>query len=439
MAIEFAKSLFYQVNFLPPVRLSQDQLEAWHTKDSGVTDFIHAQFKDGEPLRAFSSPLTLNPQRYEPIGRAFTGKGWRVLSEKPTAEGFKPYYSVLEHDGLPGKVVKHAGKRKPDDQVAGGAPMALSGDFLELDPYCSLLRIAMVDRIRQTCAENPDELDGITLPQKELCEIQPGRLRDESLPIDQRFLIVAQKVDCLSMTETVDAINAMSKLEQEALADKLVLLVTKTGLADASFSNVRLGREGDVTEKGNRRIYLVDTEPTNVMVLDQGWFKNLFAFQSSLEQAGRIGTICFRFLEIKNWPSDIRAPHFVTRVKEHIETQKSNNYSKPKIGAYLISVIALTALYKKTSFGKYRKTYIFAVLTPLDIGLAKTIGHTVCQIIFVVKQTLIMQDPSLTQQERMDKALQNPWMQRAARIQGQGRMIMSEEQIIAQMRAQGLA
>jgi len=39
----------------------------------------------------------------------------------------------------------------------------------------------------------------------------------------------------------------------------------------------------------------------------------------------------------------------------------------------------------------------------------------------------------------MDKQLQNPWMQRAARIQGQGRVIMSEEQIIAQMRAQGLA
>jgi hypothetical protein len=129
MAIEFAKSLFYQVNFLPPVSLTQDKLEAWHTKDSGVTDFIHAQFKDGETLRAFSSPLTLNPQRYEPIGRAFTGKDWRILSEKPVGAEFKPYYSVLEHDDLPGRIVKHAGKRKPDDQVAGGAPISHTGDF----------------------------------------------------------------------------------------------------------------------------------------------------------------------------------------------------------------------------------------------------------------------------------------------------------------------
>jgi hypothetical protein len=439
MAIEFAKSLFYQVNFLPPVRLSQDQLEAWHTKNSDVTDFIHAQFQDGEPLRAFSAPLTLNPQRYEPIGRAFTDKGWKVLSEKPTAEGFKPYYSVLEHGELPGKIVKHAGKRKPDDQVAGGAPIPLSGDFLELDPYCSLLRIAMVDRIRQICAKNPEEFDGVTLPQKELCEIQPGRLQDESLPIDQRFLIVAEKVNCLSWKETIDAIDGMSKQEQEALADKLVSLVTKAGLADATFSNVRLGRTDDLTEAGNRKIFIVDTEPSNVMILDRGWFNNLFAFQSSLEQAGRIGTYALRILEAKNWPSDHRAPHFIARVKEHIETQKSNNYSKPKIGIYLISVIALTALYKKTSFGKYRKTYIFAVLTPLDIGLAKSVGHTTSVITFMIKNQLIMQDPSLTQQERMDKALQNPWMQRAARIQGQGRMIMSEEQIIAQMRAQGLA
>jgi len=42
---------------------------------------------------------------------------------------------VLEHDGFPGRIVKHAGKRKADDQVAGGAPIPLTGDFLDLDPY----------------------------------------------------------------------------------------------------------------------------------------------------------------------------------------------------------------------------------------------------------------------------------------------------------------
>ncbi len=84
--IEFAKSLFYQVNFLPPVELSQEQLEAWHTNDEPTKNFIRAQFADGEPLRAFSSPLTLNSQKYEPIGRAFTDRNWKVLSEKPVQE-----------------------------------------------------------------------------------------------------------------------------------------------------------------------------------------------------------------------------------------------------------------------------------------------------------------------------------------------------------------
>ncbi len=462
--IEFTKSLFYQVNFLPPVRPSQDQLEAWHTQSSDVTNFIHAQFKDGEPLRAFSSPLTLNPQRFEAIGRAFTGKDWRILSEKPV-QGiggleFKQYYSVLEHGGLPGKVVKHAGKRKPDGYVAGGAPIQLSGDFFDVGPYCSLLRIAMADRIRQIVAQNPNELDGITLPRKELCEIQSGRLQDQTLPIDQRFLIVAEKVDCLSFKDTVDAIDQMSKEEQEALADKLVKLVTKTGLADASFSNVRLGKEGDVTEKGSRRIYLIDTEPSNVMILDQGWFKNLFAFQSSLEQAGRIGTIFLRYLEIKNWINDNRAPHFVVRIKEHIEAQKSNKYSPTKIGFYLISVVALTAIYKKNYFGerlkpyfeKYaesapykavsslkigRKTYIVAVLSPLEVGLAKMLGYCGGAITFAVKNQIIMQSPGTSQEEKTEQALKNPWMQRAARIQGQGRMIATEEQLIQQMRMMG--
>ncbi len=369
---------------------------------------------------------------------------------------FKPYYSVLEHDGLPGKIVKHAGKRKPDDQVAGGIPIQLSGDFLELDPYCSLLRIAMVDRIRQICTENPEELDGITLPKKELCEIQPGRLRDQSLPIDQRFLIIAEKVDCLSWKATVDAINEMPQGEQEALANKLVNLVTKVGLADATFSNVRLGKVDDVTANGNRRIYLLDTEPSNVMILDQGWFKNLFTFQSSLEQAGRIGTVCFRMLEVKNWNTDRRAPHFVARIKEHIKAQKSNKYSPTKIGFYLISVIALTAIYKKSYFGnrlkpyfsKYaetypykaisslkigRKTYIVTVLSPLEVGLAKTVGYTLSVIVFMIKNQIIAQNPQLSQEEIMVHSLKNPWLQRAARIQGQGRTIMSEAQLIQLM------
>ena len=462
---ECTKSLFYQVNFLPPVNPSQDQLEAWHTKSSEVTDFIHDQFKDGEPLRAFSSPLTLNPERYEPIGQAFTDKGWRILSVKPVPGiggiELKPYYSVLEHEGLPGKVVKHAGKRKPDGQVAGGSPMPLSGDFLELDTHCSFLRIAMVERIRRIVAENPDELDGITLPEKELCEIQPGRLHDQSLPIDQRFLIVAEKVDCLSWKDTVHAINGMSQEEQEALADKLVKLVTKVGLADASLSNVRLGKEGDVTETGNRRIYLVDTEPSNLMILDQGWFKNLFAFQSSLEQAGRIGTTALRFLEVTNWATDDRAPHFVARIKEHIETQRSNKYSPTKIGFYLISVVALTAIYKKNYFGerlkpyfeKYaesapykavsslkigRKTYYVAVFSPFEVGLAKTVGYHVSVITFEIKNQIIMNTRGTSQEEKEEQSLNNPWLQRAGRIQGQARMmIMTEEQLILQMRLMG--
>ncbi len=454
--LEFAKSLFYEVHFLPPETLTQERLEEWHTKDEVTKTFIGDQFADSDLQEAFSSPLTLNPFRYKKLANSFEGKGWRILSEKPVGTNFEPYYSVLEHDGLPGKIIKHAGKRKPDDQVAGGAPIHLSGDFLELDPYCSLLRIAMADRIRRIVGENPDEFDGVTLPKKELCEIRKGNLQNQTLPIDQRFLIVAEKVDCLSWQETIDAIDSMPKGEQEALADKLVSLVTKVGLADATFSNVRLGKKEDVTEKGNLRIYLIDTEPSNVMVLDQGWFNNLFAFQSSLEQAGRIGTYAFRILDAKNWITDTRAPHFVARMQEHIEAQKSNKYSPTKLGLYLISVAMLTMIYKKNYFGERlkpyferyagtspyktisslkigRKTYIVAVLSPLEIGLAKVIGYYGCLILFLAKNMVSQKDLSMSEEEKMEQSLKNPWMQRAARIQGQGRMIITEQDLIQQM------
>ena len=280
--------------------------------------------------------------------------------------------------------MKHTGKRKPDDQVAGGAPNGICGDFLDLSTYCSFLRIAMAERIRKIVEENPDELDGITLPLKKLCEIQPGRLKDENLPLDQRFLIVAEKVDCLSEGATVDAINKMSRQEQITLADKLVSVIQKAGLADASFANIRLGKEGDTTPSGNRRIYLIDAEPSNVMILDQGWFTNFFTLQSSIYQK--------KFLESK-YPNlfEKYAESYPIKTLKAIEIQ--------------------------------RKTYLMAVAAPLEIGLAKSIGYGVCIGIQIGSGVVIQKDPLLTAEEKQDKLLRLPWMVRAAMIQGQARMI----------------
>jgi len=444
--MEFVKSLFYSVNFLSPVRITQEQLEKWHTNDEDVKKVVNNQFADEGLQKAFSEPLTLNPHKFNGINKKFEAKGWNILSSKPVMDSlgkptFNPYYSVLEHDNLFGKVVKHAGKRKPDDQIGGGAHIGICGDFLDLSTYCSFLRIAMAERIRKIVEENPDELDGITLPQKELCEIQPGRLKDKSLPLDQRFLIVAEKVACLSESATVDAIDKMTREEQVALADKLVSVIQKAGLADASFGNIRLGNKEDRTEKGNRKIYLIDTEPSNVMILDQGWFKNLFTLQSSLEQTGRIGAVQLLRLE----GSNRRANHFVGRVRKHIAMQKTSRYSASKVSLYVISVIALTIIYQKKVlekkfpglFEKYgesypikalkaieiqRKTYLMSVAAPLEIGIAKFIGFLSCFIIQQVKTVSILNDNSLSEKEKIDKALSLPWAVRAAHIQGQARL-----------------
>lgn len=462
--MDVAKSLFYQVNYLPPVRMDEQQLEQWKTDDPTITGFIQEEFQDGVPKDSFTAPLTLNPSKYGPYAQEFQKKGWRVLSEKPVMEfgkmRLKPYYSVLEHDRQKGWIVKHAGKRKPDGYPAGGAPQPLSGDYLELDQYCSLLRIAMADRIRKLCLENPDELDGVTVPEKHLVEIQPGALKDASIPLDQKFVIVARKVDCLSMEETVNAIDGMTQDQQERLANKLVTLVTKAGLADASFSNIRLGKEGDVTEKGNRRIYIVDTEPSNAMVLDRGWWNNLFTFQSSLEQAGRLGTVALRMLAIQNWATDKRAPHFVARIKEHIEAQKSNKYSPTKVSVYVLSVLALTMIYHKKVVGpkikpyfeKYadttlykkvsglevgRKTYYAAVLSPLGIGFTREFAYGVCVVLNQTYMQNVDQKHGMfgNPEQKMEEHLQNPWLLRAARIQGQARFQMSEKDLL---RAQGI-
>ena len=326
----------------------------------------------------------------------------------------------------------------------GGVPIFRTGDFLDFDPYCILLRLDMADRLRSIVENDPDSFDGITIPVEELCEIEPGRLKDQTLSVDKRFLIVADNVDCLSAYESAQAIASMTKEEQEALADKLIKLVTQAGLADASFSNIRLGKEDDRTERGNRKIYLVDTQPSNVMVLDQGWVKNLFAFQSSLEQAGRIGTDTLGYADARSHQIDARAIHFRNRLDSHIKKQQVNQYSQGKIGFYLISLIVLTALYHQKFIGKQlkpyfekyseslpcraarllqmnRKTYLAAVLSPIEIGLLKYLGVKCCQSLYNSKNRK-NQKSSLSDNEKNEQLLRNPWMQRAARLSGQSRL-----------------
>ena len=423
------QSFYYQSTFLPPISLTEDQLQKWKL-DDGSEKAVQKQFEEPTVRKYFTSPLILNYPEFETCVRDLQDKGWKVLSEKPLmvpgqALQLKPYYSVIERDELPGVIIKHGGLRKPEEaRVVGG--LFPTGDTLDFNQYCSLFRIAMIERIQEACQRHPQELVGITLPDKHLCEITPN---NHDLPVEKRFVIVAQKIDCLNIEETVGAIDIMPKLEQEALADKLALLVKETGLADASFSNIRLGKPGDNTPDGVRRIYILDTEPSNLMILDNGMKNRFLTQQSSVEKSARIGIHALKQMDLKGETS--KAPHFQARLAERAEEISTSQYSTIRIGAHLISIIAMGALYKHYGTRKWKVGLVITVLAPVEVGTARWLGALVCGIVQIIKQKQLV--IGVEEQHRIQW-----WGYYSSWFIGEGRVFITPEQI-EQMRRMGLA
>ena len=140
-----------------------------------------------------------------------------------------------------------------------------------------LFRIAMRDRIQKIAQEANIE---VILPKTHLVAYANAtNVKDPT----KKYCIISEKLNTLSVTETVDAIKKMTADKQKELARTIAALVKKAGIVDARFHNIRLTKEN--------KLAIIATEPTDLMVKKPtSLFNKVFGSKSaSVEKCARIG------------------------------------------------------------------------------------------------------------------------------------------------------
>ncbi len=275
---------FYHVNtYLPLVDLSPNKLDRHLFKNEHPKEAAIAQrlISVPEVQQILSSPLAYEMDKIRERNAILEKYGFKLLSSKPGGDGNSvPFYSVSEHGELPGWIIKSGAIRVTEDRFVVG-PHDDRNEMVFFTAEDSLLRIAMVERIKQIAEECNIE---VVIPKKKLVEY--ANLEGVTEPT-RRYCVICEKIEVLSVEDTVEAIKAMKADQQRETARKIATLVKKVGFVDASFHNIRLTPNG--------KIAVIDTEPAGLLMVKQpGYEPGLLDSWSiprgaSVEKCGRIG------------------------------------------------------------------------------------------------------------------------------------------------------
>jgi hypothetical protein len=276
---DYFKSFYYSNNYLLPVDLSDKKLAKYLLAKENPQAAAIAQklISNREVQEVLSAPLSFDMAEEIPKKNAILQKhGFKLLGSKADLLGGKiPYYSVVEHDELQGWIIKSAGDRVRKGELVLG-PYNDRNEMAFFTKQDSLLRIEMAKRIQKIAKKaNID----IILPKKKL--VAYSNLNGATEP-NKKYCVVCEKLNILSVQDTVQTIKDMGAKQQKDIARKISTIVQKAGLVDASFDNIRLTLEG--------KLAFIDTEPVGLMVAKKSvLWNNLGLKGSSIERCARIG------------------------------------------------------------------------------------------------------------------------------------------------------
>ena len=339
---DFFKSFYYSNTYVSPVDLSEQGI-AKHllaSEDSETANQVQQLISDSEVQRVFSEPLSYDPEKIEENNEILTQRGFKLLSSKPIlGSGVPqkiPFYSVIEHDQLDGWIIKSGATRVPKDQVLMG-PMNDKNEMAFFTEEESILRIEMAKRIAKVAKESSIE---VVLPKKKLVAYAN---MDGVTEANRKYCVVCEKINILSVEETVQTIKNMNAEAQKEVARKIATIVQKAGLVDASFDNIRLTPEG--------KLAFIDTEPAGLMVAKKpGLWNKLFGPKgASVEKCARIGlftlmaqaTKVMRGTAKNNFDAQMTETgleNFHQQIKKDYENISTPKLSKWKIALSFISI-----------------------------------------------------------------------------------------------------
>lgn len=276
---DFFKSFYYSNTYLPSVDLSDKELEKHLLATENPAEAATAQklLSNAEVQEVFSAPLTYDLEEIPKKNAILQKHDFKLLSIKTDLTGKRiPYYNVIEHDELQGWIIKSGATRVQRGQLIIG-PANDKNEMAFFTEEESLLRLEMANRIQKIAKEaNID----VVLPKKKL--VAYANMNGGTEP-NKKYFVVCEKINILSVKDTVQAIKNMDEEHQREIAKKISIIVQNVGLADASFDNIRLTPDG--------KLAFIDTEPTGLMVAKKpGFWNKLFGPRgASIEKCARIG------------------------------------------------------------------------------------------------------------------------------------------------------
>ncbi len=273
---DFLKSLYCSNTYLPPVELSKKWVSSHLLSEKKHPNLIAEATRltsDPEVQRALAEPLSSDfaeavPKRNEILLQ-------REFKVEHGRDDF-PFYNTVEHDDLPGWMIKSAATRVPKREFLLG-PSNDRNDrsfFTEEEVF---LEIEMGKWVQE--AARKEKID-IVIPDKKLV---PFPNVDKKKELSRRYFLVSEKINVLSAEETLRKIETMDPEGQKKLAKKISTVVKAAGFACASFNTIRLDSNG--------RIVFVSTEPAGLIIKRKPglWSKFFHPNGTTIEASARIG------------------------------------------------------------------------------------------------------------------------------------------------------
>lgn len=284
---DYLRSAYLKNSYNPPVDLSDAGIARWRCKvdEQQVEAKAQALMSQSEVYKVFSEPLQYHPDQFNVSNAILRQHRFNLLGKKSTGayDIFnKPihaaYYSVVEHEDLPGWVIKAGADRCPTE---GFRPyISLNPETNERtypEPEESLMRVAMAERVRHAVRELGFE-DDVIIPQKRIVPYHNSVVKAGEVDPMRRYFVISEKHEFMSRDLMVDSISKMTPDKQRSLARKIALIVRRAGLCDTNWSNIRLTVEG--------KLVFLDTEPCGSMHTRARSAKRL---PHSVEKCARIG------------------------------------------------------------------------------------------------------------------------------------------------------
>jgi len=303
---DFFRSFYYENTYLPRVDLSDKALSEHLLEkvDKPGAEIVQRLMSNPEVQKVFSEPLSYDLEKEIPEKNEILKRhGFDLLCTRKNQQGeVTPYYDIVEHPHFQGRLIKSGAARVPEGQLhMGPCNQQMEVTFYQKEE--SLLRIALANRIREVAKKlNID----VVVPEEKLVAYANV---DGITDLTRKYCLVCEKIEVLSVDDTIEYIASMDEQHQRELAKNISKIAQEVGLVDASFRCIRLTPEG--------KLAFIDTEPAVMMIAEPKnpslWNRVFGPKGASVQKCARIGLFTF----LTQIPLDDRLKNFRSEVIKH--------------------------------------------------------------------------------------------------------------------------